>query len=272
LGETVFKFDPFSRTNFSVSVERIVLKYNIIGNHNILLGKHHTPVNYWNDTYHHGRVFFPTISRPLLFSSELFPLHTTGISIQGLNLGPLKFGYDIMIGNGLGSTDVLDNDRNKSVTIAGHIRPLTTLRIGVSYYHDVISKGAELHNGQVLGWELTESLVTGSVASFGKKLEFLVESMAGVTHTDSTGTRKSISSYVYAGYKATEKIIPYFRYDNLRFQEGELGFLKNNTSSYLAGIRYQINYLAVLKLEYQHHRSEMLSPVNTVSTQFAIGF
>lgn len=272
LGETVFKFEPHSETNFSVSIERIVLKYNIIGNHNILLGKHHTPVNYWNDTYHHGRVFFPTISRPLLFSSELFPLHTTGISIQGLNLGPLKFGYDIMFGNGLGSTDVLDNDSYKSVTLAGHIRPTNTLRIGVSYYHDVIDSGAELHNGQVIGWKLKENLMTGSVASFGKDFEFLVESMAGVTHTDSTGTRKSLSSYIYAGYKATEKIIPYLRYDNLRYQEGELGFHKNNTSSYLAGIRYQINYLAVIKLEYQHRRSEMLSPVNTVSTQVAIGF
>ncbi|MHC2993711.1 hypothetical protein OB13_19805, partial [Pontibacter sp. HJ8] len=116
------------------------------------------------------------------------------------------------------------------------------------------------------------NLVTASIASFGNNVELLVESMAGVTHTDSTGTRKSLSSYIYAGYKATEKIIPYIRYDNLRFQEGELGFHKNNTSSYLAGIRYQINYLAVIKLEYQHHRSEMFSPVNTVSTQFAIGF
>jgi hypothetical protein len=272
LGETVFKFDPLSTTNFSVSVERIVLKYNIIGNHNILLGKHHTPVNYWNDTYHHGRVFFPTIYRPLFFSSELFPLHTTGISIQGLNLGPLKFGYDVMFGNGLGSTDVFDNDNNKSVTLAGHIKPSDVLRIGVSYYHDVIAKGAELHNGQVLGWKLKESLVTGSVASFGNKVEFLIESMAGVTHTDSTGTRKSLSSYIYAGYKATEKIIPYIRYDNLRYQEGELGFHKNNTSSYLVGVRYHINYLAVIKLEYLHHRSEMFSPMNTVSTQFAIGF
>src|SRR5438309_6865700 len=108
LGESVFKFDPFSKTDFSVSIERIVIKYNIKGNHNLLIGKHHTPLNYWNDTYHHGRLFFPTIFRPLLFSENIIPLHTTGIGLQGHDLGNLKFGYDLMVGNGLGSSDIQD--------------------------------------------------------------------------------------------------------------------------------------------------------------------
>ena len=58
LGESVFKYTPSSPTEFSVSIERIVIKYNFQGNHNIIIGKIHTPLNYWNDTYHHGRVFF----------------------------------------------------------------------------------------------------------------------------------------------------------------------------------------------------------------------
>ncbi|KAA3440333.1 hypothetical protein [Rufibacter hautae] len=272
LGETVFKFDPFSETDFSVSIERIVLKYNIKGNHNILLGKHHTPINYWNDTYHHGRVFFPTISRPLFFSTNLFPLHTTGVSFQGQNLGTLKFGYDVMFGNGLSSSDVLDNDASKSMTVAVHIRPQNALRIGLSYYRDIIAKGADLHHGASSSWQIDEHLITASVASFGEKVEVLAESMAGVTQTDSTGSRKSVASYVYAGYKVTDKITPYVRFDHLRYQQGEIGFLKNNTESFLAGIRYQLNYLAVIKLEYQRHNSEMTAPANTISTQVAIGF
>ncbi len=64
LAESVFKFTPSSPTQFSVSVERIVIKYNIKGNNDLILGKVHTPINYWNNTYHHGRVFFPTIDRP----------------------------------------------------------------------------------------------------------------------------------------------------------------------------------------------------------------
>jgi hypothetical protein len=129
LGETVFKFTPGTPTDFSVSVERVVIKYNYYGNHNLLIGKHHTPINYWNDTYHHGRVFFPTIERPLLFAANFIPLHTTGMSAQGQNLGKLRFGYDLMVGNGLGSSDVADNDTYKSITAALHIKPVENLRL-----------------------------------------------------------------------------------------------------------------------------------------------
>ncbi len=272
LGETVFKYDPSSSTQFSVSIERIVLKYNIIGNHNILIGKHHTPLNYWNDTYHHGRVFFPTSGRPLLFSTVLFPLHTTGVSIQGLNLGALRFGYDVMVGNGQQSSEVLDFNSNKSITLAMHIRPRQSLRLGISYYHEKLTEGTKMHHSGRLGLQINEHLTTVSVASFGKKVEVLAESMFGVTHTDSTGYQKSLSSYVYAGYKASEKIIPYVRFDHLTYQPGEIGFRKNNTTAYLAGVRYQLNYLAVVKLEYQHQQSELLPNSTILSTQVAIGF
>src|ERR1700709_150472 len=54
LGESVFKYAPSSPTEFSVSIERVIINYNIKRNHNLILGKIHTPLNYWNDTYHHG--------------------------------------------------------------------------------------------------------------------------------------------------------------------------------------------------------------------------
>ena len=272
LGESVFKYDASATTEFSVSIERVVLKYNITGNHNILLGKHHTPLNYWNDTYHHGKVFFPTIDRPLLFSTNIFPLHTTGLSFQGLNLGRLKFGYDVMIGNGIGSSEITDNDKPKSVTIAMHIKPANGLRIGLSCYHDVIAKGAELHDKEIMNWRVKENLVTGSVSYFHKSYEVLAESMLGITSTDTTGSQNSLSSYIYAGYKITDKITPYVRMDNLDYQKGEIAFHKNNTTSFVGGARYQLNYLAVIKLEFQHQDFEMSNSQNRISAQLAIGF
>lgn len=272
LGESVFKFDPLSSSEFSVSIERIVMKYNYAGNHNILLGKHHTPINYWNDTYHHGRVFFPTIGRPLLFGAEIIPLHTTGISFQGHDLGDAKFGYDVMIGNGLGSSSISDNDKSKSVTLAVHIKPLDRLRIGASYYHDAIAKGAMLHDGRQLQWSAKQNLLTGSVAYFGKKAEVLAESTMALNHTDTTGTKRTFASYVYGGFRITDKWTPYFRFDHLHYQNGEMVFEKNNTTAFLAGIRYQVNYLAVVKLEYQFERREDTGDNNRIVAQFAIGF
>ncbi|HEX8349760.1 MAG TPA: hypothetical protein VF598_07350, partial [Hymenobacter sp.] len=132
LGETVFKYSLDSPTDFNISIERVILKYNYLGNHSVLIGKHHTPVNYWNDTYHHGRVFFPTIDRPLLFAQGIIPLHTTGVDLQGQNLGRLRFGYDVLVGNGLGSGDIDDNNAFKSFTVAMHVKPRDGFRIGAS--------------------------------------------------------------------------------------------------------------------------------------------
>jgi len=273
LGETVFKPDSMSHSGFNVSIERIIIKYNYAGNHNLLIGKHHTPINYWNDTYHHGRVFYPTIYRPLLFDAGYIPLHTTGISLEGHDLGNIKFGYNLMVGNGLGSSDVKDNDKNKSVTALVYIKPVDRLRVGASYYHDVIQKGAEVHDHpRPVNWKVEQNLFTGSIAYFGKKYELLAEGTMGLNHTDTTGTRRSFASYVYTGYHITEKLIPYIRVDNLAFQQGEVYFTKDNTTAFVGGIRYQINFLTVVKLEYMYQHLENEGYINKITAQFAIGF
>jgi hypothetical protein len=271
LGESVFRFAASAPTTFSVSIERIVIKYNFAGNHNLLAGKHHTPVNYWNDTYHHGRVLFPTIYRPLLFDANIIPLHTTGISFQGHNLGDWKFGYDMMLGNGIGSSDVFDNDKRKSITTAVHIKPVEGLRIGFSWYNDVIAKGATVHDN-MQRWQVKQNLFSGSAAYFGDKIELLAESTFGSNKTDTTGSQNTIAAYIYAGFKIKDKVVPYLRFDRLDFQEGEIFYHKNNTTSIVGGIRYNINYLTAVKLEYQHQRSDQEGNVNRLTAQLAIGF
>ena len=272
LGESVFKFSIGSPTTFDVSIERIVIKYNFSGNHNLLIGKHHTPINYWNDTYHHGRVFFPTIERPLLFAVDFIPLHTAGVSVQGHDLGTIRFGYDLMLGNGIGSTDVLDNDKHKSVTAAVHIKPVDELRLGASYYHDVISKGAKLHDGGINDWTVNQQLLTGSVAYFGKRFELLTEATWAFNKSDTTGVQRNIGSYAYGGIKITEKWIPYVRVDYLHYGKGEVFFHKDNTTAFIGGLRYIITPMAVVKLEYEHDKRQMTGESNKITAQIAVGF
>ncbi len=272
LGESVFRPTLTAPTSFVVSIERVVIKYNFAGNHNLLIGKHHTPLNYWNDTYHHGRVFFPTIYRPLLFDANIIPLHTVGASVQGHDLGKLKFGYDVMVGNGLGSTDVLDVDKMKSITLAVHIKPVDQLRIGFSYYNDVASKGSIIHDGARLNWKVKQHLYTGSVSYFGNKFEALAEGTLATNHSDTTGTKQTLASYLYAGYKINEKWIPYVRVDQLHFQEGEIFYHTPNTTSFVAGLRFNINYLAVVKVEYQHQHQNGIGNSNKFTAQVAVGF
>ena len=271
LGETVFKYSPSSATKFNVSIERIIINYNYKGNHSVLIGKHHTPINYWNDTYHHGRVFFPTIARPLLFAAHTIPIHTTGLGFQGLNLGKLRFGYNFMVGNGIGSSDVVDNDKYKSITAAIHIKPKDELQIGLSFYNDVISEGAEAH-GQVFDEQINQQLYTATIAHFGKKFELLTEGTFASNNANSTGVVNSFTSYFYTGIRIKEKFIPYIRLDYLDYQEEEIYFHNEDTFSFLAGLRYEISYLIVVKMEYQHIDKEMAGSRDLLNTQIAIGF
>ncbi len=273
LGETVFRFDSSNDIHhgFAVGVERAIINYNYSGNHSLLIGKHHTPLNYWNDTYHHGRVFFPTVGRPLIFESRFFDLHTTGVALQGHNLGKLKFGYNLMVGNGLGSADIRDNDKYKSVTAAVHIKPADKVQIGVSFYNDIISQGAEIFNTEIDN-KIKLQLYTGSVSYFGKKYELLAEGTLLNNNTDSIGSKQSFSSYLYAGIRLKEKWVPYARVDYINYQDTNSYLGIDDKSSFLAGLRYEISYLMVVKLEYQYIKGDITGSMNRVTTQFAIGF
>lgn len=271
LGETVFKFSNGSDTDFNASVERIIVSYNYKGNHSLLFGKHHTPINYWNDAYHHGRVFFPTIARPLLFSSHFIPIHTTGIAFQGLNLGNLRFGYNIMIGNGLGSTDVADNNKAKSITASLHIKPLNNWQFGLSYYRDEIDQGTLIHGNPVVN-ATNQNLLNATVAHFGRKFELLAESTLASNDIETVGQTTSFASYLYGGLRLNEKVVPYIRYDNLTFDNADQFFNQEDTQAFIAGLRYEISYLIVLKMEYQITDREISGSSNLINAQIAIGF
>jgi hypothetical protein len=261
------------------------MKYNIKGNHNILFGKHHTPVNYWNDSYHHGRVLFPTIFRPEMFGKGVIPLHTTGIRFQGQNLGKLRFGYDALIGNGTASTDALDFNKPKSIMLGVNMTPVDHLRFGLTYYHDNIqAQTVQHHTTNVAKKDIDQSLYSASVSYFGNKFELLAEASVGMNAYNDTLVDGAITEvnpvspagYLYAGYRIKQKFVPYVRVDVLEFDHDEMLFSNNTQRGGVFGLRYEINYLAVVKLEYGYmetwHEDVQLSHTNTLNFQFAVGF
>lgn len=270
LGETVFRYNREDKA-FEVGIERAIINYNYQGNHNILIGKQHTPIIYWNETYHHGRVFFPTVGRPLLFESDIIPLHTTGIAFQGQNLGKLKFGYNVLVGNGLGSEDITDNDKYKSVTTAIHIKPADKLQVGATFYYDIISEGAQIHH-YIVDEKTRQQLYTGSLAYFGSTFEVLAEATFMNNNTDSRGNNKSLATYLYSGYRIRDKWVPYIRLDYLDYKNSDPYLDNSDTVSVVTGLRYEVNYLIVVKLEYQHEDQKVVGSLNKLTAQLAIGF
>ncbi len=280
LAESVFKFSPGSPTSYNVSIERIILKSNIFGNHNLLIGKQHTPVSYWNYTYHHGVVFSPTIDRPLFFAAEIIPLHTTGIGLQAANLTQYKIGYDFLVGNGIGASEVKDNDKRKSITAAFRLHPIPTgigkeLTLGMCYYNDVIARGAKMHDGSINHYKTNQQIGTASFSYFGSHFEGIAEGIAEYNHTDTMGTQKTTAGYLYAGirFSDTSKLVPYLKADYIHYEKGEIFHMDgSNVFSLIAGIRYEINYLSVLKLEFQHSNNDLTGAANKVALQWSVGF
>jgi hypothetical protein len=209
LSESIIKYDAETSTKFSPSIERAQVKWDYHGNHSVIMGKIHTPVNTWNDELHHGRLFFPTIDRPAAFGG-MVPLHTLGLDVRGQYLGRLNFGYDLVIGNSISSTDISDNQGfSKAVMAAIHIRPADDTRIGVSYFNDYTNKAtADAHTGHSSyssGYTgpLNFELFSFSFKKFSDKYEILNETGYNVTRTP-MGDARNTFCFTYAGYNLND--------------------------------------------------------------------
>lgn len=209
LSESILKYDAATSTKFSPSIERAQVKWDYHGNHSVIMGKFHTPLNTWNDELHHGRLFFPTIDRPAAFGG-MVPLHTLGLDIRGQYLGRLNFGYDLVVGNSISSTDISDNQGfSKAVMAAIHIRPADDTRIGVSYFNDYTNKAtSDAHTGHSSyssGYTgpLNFELFSFSFKKFSDKYEILNETGYNVTRTP-MGDARNTFCFTYAGYNLND--------------------------------------------------------------------
>jgi hypothetical protein len=277
LGESVFKYSPQSPTTFNVSLERLIISYNYKGNHSILLGKHHTPFSYWNDTYHHGRVFFPTAERPLLFSEGLIEYHTTGIAFQGANLGDYNIGYNVMIGNGIGSQDVLDDNNSKSLTLNLTAKPTHGMKFGLTAYRDHFSSKARNHHidqhdhDTVKAYDITQMAGGAFFKYKKKKIHILSEAHLINNNHDSIGRTMNKSMYAYFGYKIKDSYIPYIKFDYTSIDKAELFYRGLDTKLLTLGVAYEFGYLAIAKLEYNRIVTDFRE-LNSVNLQIAVGF
>jgi hypothetical protein len=152
LGETVFEFDD-AGGEFIVDVERVIVSYEASHLLRLAGGKHHTPLGYWNNAYHHGTLLQPTIQRPLLMRFEdeggILPIHTTGLLVAGRDISPLHLGYDVMVGNGIGGSPTSDANQAKSVTVALSSELTSALQVGVNLYTDRVATGTPTDPGRL---------------------------------------------------------------------------------------------------------------------------
>ncbi|HUK20647.1 MAG TPA: hypothetical protein VLV45_03715 [Gemmatimonadales bacterium] len=282
LGESVFEFDE----DFVVDVERLIISYRPSSHVQIAVGKHHTPFGYWNNAYHHGALMQPTIERPDMFLFEddggILPIHTTGLLIAGRDLTPLHLGFDMMVGNGIGSTAISDNNAAKSVTLSLHSQVTHEVNVGVNYYDDRIEPGTPqiygspvdtvLPGGDTVATALRQQMFGAYAVYFGRALELMAEYQR-ITHVPVSGgvTTTNDAFYVYGGYRVG-KFVPYVRYDGLLFDAADLYYLADDSHLLIMGGRYDFAATVQIKVEYHHRSTSVEGKVNAVQVQAAIGF
>ena len=262
--------------DFKVSMERARLKYDLKDWVSVIVGKMHSPVNYWNDVYHHGRLFFPTIDRPKSFGTQI-PIHTLGLRLQGQNIGKLKFGYDLVIGNGMSSNDVTDDSFQKSITAAVHIKPEKQTRISLSAYRDIIYQnmvGAHSgHNGSAHyqmgdeGWhpvDLDFELYCFSVYRNKGDWELLLETTLNrnglaegndpelIQGIDSLGRSSNTTLFFFLGRKFGERNSVYALYDQCETDDIDLHVKSNNLQKF--GLGWQHHFSPLVKSQVQIER------------------
>ncbi len=259
LGEFVFKGSASSPSGFLASIERARIRYNYHKKHYLLVGKMHTALNYWNDVYHHGRIFFPTIDRPLNFSFFV-PIHSLGIRLQGQDIGKYKFGYDVQVANGMESTDISSSGFNFSYNASVHIKPKFGTRLMAGFNNDFLptnTHGPHAHAGSFHNHMYKGSVSLNqfhvSVARFQTKFELLNEFAIIGSRTDSLGLSVNYTNYIYAGYRIKEKYIPYVMLDALITSDKELHTRRMNALKYSLGFRWEFSDKLNLKVQFEKY-------------------
>jgi hypothetical protein len=271
---------------YNVDLERTIIRYDWNDLAKISFGRYHTPVNYWNTSFHHGAWLQTTISRPdmIVFGSRFIPVHFIGAQSEGsIPSGPLGAGYNLGIGNGRSSNvarggDSGDVNNNRAWLGNFYLRPpaLRHFQIGGSVYRDEIS----LPTGTVLpdGQTFREWIASGHLIWTGETPEFYAE-FANVHHRSNLTGRSfdNQGGYVQIAYRlpfGAKKWKPYYRYDYLQVPAGEpvLPDFVNVRKSTL-GIRYDISDFAAFKAEYRNGRGNPLPQrSNALALQTAFTF
>lgn len=138
LSEVTFSYKNSNTT--TLGLERFWVRYEFNPQLNVSFGKFHSAVGSWNRTYHHGLLPFASIDKPA--TRSYFPIHTTGMLVSGREITSAEFSYDLMIGNGIGSTPPSDNDDGKSLNLNVNSTVIEDVDLGLSLYKENVAAGA----------------------------------------------------------------------------------------------------------------------------------
>lgn len=239
--------------DFEFEVERLFVRYDFSDQYKLSVGRFHTPLGYWNASFHHGSWLQSTVGRPetVKFGSNVLPIHFVGALLEG-NIVDSDFGYRVGIGNGRSEEindpgDFGDGNNNRAWLLSGNYRPLGRRRLeaGFSIYVDEVSPSG--------GLAVEEVLYTGYVALQSETPELIIEA-THAEHDSAAGDGSADSIYAQVAYRLSGKaatLKPYLRVEYLDVDDDDplLGPLDLDYEGIIAGLRWDFSAYATLKAE-----------------------
>jgi len=277
LAEVNFEFND--ENELATDIERAQIRYAPSDRFSIAAGRMHTPLGYWNQTFHHGAWFQTTCTRPemYLFEDEggILPVHEIGLQASGtLHGSAVDFKYSASVVNGRGRIpDEVTNlqDRNGKKAFNGLLSFAPTgvrgLEVGGNTYVDQIPADPETPGREA---PIDELILGGYLVYVRSDVEFLAE-VTHVRHRDK-GTDAEFGTWGFyvQGSKKFGHWRPYYRYDKVDVADGDPFLAPKDMQRHTAGLRVDAMPWAAIKGEY--HLTKPHGGDNVSSGLFQVAF
>ena len=291
LSEATFQAEKYRDKQFTL--ERIRVRYEFDRDNAISFGKMHTPVNYWNDNFHHGRYFFPTINRPASFG-RFIPVHEIGIRLSGQSPMVDGVGYDLVVGSGQSAGNDIFADGIQSYTASFSWLPTTGSKSVFSYYRDTILDHEEnpFHGGHHLGGQ--SGVIHDSASSAGDVRSESGEDIAyellswslhhegdmwrSLTELSSNRTDQgdwNWAGFQYLGYHLNDALSVYTLFDYVNVSRDEVHFTPGIVQRYGIGTEWFVTRGVALKVELreeQNRSTQVKTEGSVLEVQLSLGF
>lgn len=265
LGDSFSVFGEFSLTGkdseYSVEAERLMVKYDFSDRFKLSAGRYHTPIGYWNSSFHHGAWLQTTVSRPEVFrfGSKLVPIHFVGVLLEGsLSASDLGLSYKAGYGNGrhgniarAGDAGDINGDKAWLLQLNSKPRKLFGLDVGLSFYSDEVSLLASPN--------VDENTISAYAAWTKESPEIIFEYIHSEHElvTDSNVSGKVDAWYGQVAYRLPGKHStwkPYARVENTDVDSSDplLGSEGLDYDAGILGVRWDFNPYAAIKAEYRN--------------------
>lgn len=244
VGEIMFEFEDGMPM---ADVERALVVYSAAPWIRFQMGKGHTPLGYWNETFHHGAWLQTTAARPVVMNFEggggFLPMHYAGAGAAG-ELGFLH--YNLIVGNGRAADplEVLasgDVDNGKQLTVELTAQPAPGIGFGVAG----VAGGIPAGNGHQ---EMAERILGAHAYDTVDPFELVGEAFV-VRHTGDDGEFQHYGAYAQVAY-GLGQFKPYYRWDWLQKDEADPYYVElADAHRHTLGVRWDFEWFCALKVE-----------------------